>query len=142
MANEFITILDKAAAETKKIAIYAVSKVLPVIDKAAVAAEPVVDLALTAAGLGSVAAEYNIVANAVLATQQAAAILPAGLTGEQKAAFVLQAVEAKLLPGLVASGLTTAAAEAKLVSYIQAVYTTLTTFFAPALSDAAASKAS
>ena len=126
------TFLSQAGTKIKQVAHIIITKVLPTAIKVAVAAEPAVDLGLTLAGLASLVPEYNIVAEAALATEQAAAILPAGMTSAQKFAAVVSAVEAKLLPALVAQGLTTDAATARLTKYVDAVVTTLNTFSAAA----------
>jgi hypothetical protein len=49
-------------------------------------------------------------------------------TGAQKMADVISMVESKLLPTLTAQGLETAAAQAKIATYAQAVVTILNTF--------------
>lgn len=68
-------------------------KFLPIaktITEDAVKAEPIVDFALTASGLGPAAQLYNEVASAVLAAETAAAAASAQTgTGTQKAAAVL-----------------------------------------------------
>ncbi|PSH05137.1 MAG: hypothetical protein CXZ00_02990 [Acidobacteria bacterium] len=121
--NKIETFLSKIGKEIKRIANFAFTKILPVAAKVAVAAEPLVDVAFPQIG-----PEYNLVANNVLAIEQAAALLPSGMTGEQKFAAVISAVSSKLLPGLEAAGLTTAEATAKLTTYVQAVVTILNTF--------------
>jgi hypothetical protein len=126
--NSFETFLSKAGSELKKIATYTVKKVLPTATKVAVEAEPVEDLALTAVGLGSYVTEFNAVAESCLAVEQAAAVLPSGMSGEAKFAAVLADVKSTLLPKLEALGLTSEAAEAKLSGYVQAVVTVLNTF--------------
>jgi hypothetical protein len=78
--------------------------------------EPVADLVL-----GPYGADFNLVVDAIVSVEQAYAVLaPAGGAGSVKAATVLQLVKETLLPKLVASGMTSEAAEAYLVRYIDA----------------------
>jgi hypothetical protein len=141
MANKFETFLSKVGAEVKKIASYAVTKVLPEVTKIVVDAEPVEDVVLDLAGLSSIVPEFNTVASAALSVEQAAAILPAGMTSAAKFAAVFAAVQADLLPKLEALGLTSEAATAKLNEYIQAVITTINTFSAATTTTSATAAA-
>lgn len=139
VVNKIETFLSKAGNEIKKIASYAVKKVLPVATGVAVKAEPVEDLVLTSVGLGSYVTEFNTVAESCLTVEQAAAVLPSGMTGEAKFAAVLASVESTLLPKLDATGLTTEEANAKLKEYIEAVVTVLNTFEASSTATTTAS---
>ena len=128
MPNKFQTFLDKVAAVAKNVGKFIVQKALPVAVEAAELAEPVIDLAFPALG-----PEFNIVVAAVAETEASWAVVgqEAG-TGAQKMADVIEAVESKLLPTLTAQGLETAAAQAKIAGYAQAVVTILNTFPVPA----------
>lgn len=109
----FISFLDKVGSDIKT----DFGKILPAVIKAAQIAEPVIDLALPAVG-----PEYNMVVNAVVATEQGYAAL--GLTTattEQKVAAVLSQVSSTLLPKLQAAGLDSATATTVLTNYINAI---------------------
>ena len=136
-SNAFVTFLDKIGAGAKKMFSVLVSKVLPVAITVAKEAEPFVDLAVPSLG-----PEFALVVNSVSATEAGWAMVNQETgTGAQKLAEVLADVKAELLPALTKAGLDTAAAEAKIAGYVQAVVTILNTFpVAPAAAAAAPTK--
>lgn len=111
-AMGFVSFLDKVGSDIKS----DFAKILPAVVKAAQIAEPVIDLALPAVG-----AEYNMVVNAVVATEQGYAALGVTGTTEQKVAAVLSQVSTTLLPKLQAAGLDSATATTVLTNYINAI---------------------
>lgn len=122
--NKFQTFLGKVGEVSKKVVSFIVNKALPVAVECAQVAEPIVDLAYPAIG-----PEFNHVVAAVAATEASWAALGQETgTGQQKMAEVLSSVEAKLLPTLTAEGLESAAAQASIQKYVEAVVTILNTF--------------
>ncbi len=120
----FETALSKIGTEAKKVAICFFTKILPGAEKIAQEAEPIIDTAFPAIG-----PEFNIVLAAV-AQAQAAGVLAAegSITGIAKMSAVIAAVTPKLLPTLTAQGLESAAAQAQIEKYAEAVVTITNTF--------------
>jgi len=124
MANKFVAFLDKVASGAKGVGKFIAEKALPLAVEGAELVEPVVDLAFPAIG-----PEFNIVVSAVAQTEASWAVVGQETgTGAQKMADVISMVESKLLPTLTAQGMETAAAQAKIATYAQAVVTILNTF--------------
>lgn len=107
--------LSKAGKAAVVAAKNVVANIRPTVE-AAQKLEPVEDLVL-----GPYSADFNLVVDSIVSVEQAYAVLaPAGGAGSVKAATVLQLVKETLLPKLVAAGMTSEAAEAYLVRYIDA----------------------
>jgi len=122
--NKFETALSKIGTECKKVALCFFTKILPGAEKVATEAEPLIDLAFPAIG-----PEFNIVLAAVAQAQAAGEMAAEGaLAGPAKMAQVIAAVTPKLLPTLTAQGLESAAAQAEIEKYAEAVVTVTNTF--------------
>lgn len=122
--NKFETALSKLGTEAKKVALFFFTKILPGAEKVAAEAEPLIDAAFSAIG-----PEFNIVLAAVAQAQAAGELAAEGaITGPAKLAAVIASVTPKLLPTLTAQGLESAAAEAEISKYAQAVVTVINTF--------------
>ena len=126
--NKFETFLSKVGTDAKKVVSFIINKALPVATDVAKEAEPVEDLVLDKFFPG-ISAEFNIVVDAAASTEASYAVINQGTgTGSQKLAAVLAAVKAQLLPKLTAAGVESAAAEALIEKYVEAVVTVLNTF--------------
>lgn len=126
--NGFETFLSKVGSEAKKVVSFLIHKALPVATEVAQEAEPLVALAEPA-----VSPEFNLVVDAAAATEASYAVVDQqNGTGAQKMAALLSAVKTQLLPKLTEAGLDSAAADAKVEEYVQAVVTILNTFPASA----------
>lgn len=124
---KFLTPLSKLGRVAKSVATFLVGKALPAATMLAEEAKPFVDIAAPQIG-----AEFNVVTDSVFRAEQAAAVLPGGMTGPQKLAAVVSEVKGDLLPVLVKQGLSTDQAMAAISKYADSVVTIWNTFPAPA----------
>jgi len=123
MANKLETALSRVGTVAKKVCSFLFGKALPMATQLAVHAEPLIDILAP-----SIGAEFTLVTNSAFRVEQAAAVLPAGMSSQQKFAAVFGAVKNDLLPTLTSQGLSDAEANATLSKYVESVVTVWNTF--------------